>query len=186
MLISRIEWNQSMKEQGNYVFGQVLTFKIGMCGLFWKVLEKINQFIDRKARHYFFTLSTKRRCCSFSMSVKTGSKSTGSEKMEILYTVQNSLIICIGTGTNVLPDRKVEQGWVFSRQILSQRSLNWADTDMGTETSDSQGWKLRKRHRGSLGFWTLVWDVSSEQRPNYKAEVVVGVYFTRSKCKYKM
>ena len=94
--------------------------------------------------------------------------------------VQNSLVICIGT--NVIPDRKLEQGWVFSRQVLSQRSLNWADTDMGTETSDSQGWKLRKRHRGSLGFWTFVWDVSSEQRPNYKAEVVVGVYFTRSNC----
>ena len=198
MLISCIEQNQSMKEHEiielwTPVFGQVLTFKMYMQVFLksaWKY--KSTYWFLRKSMELLFSLQYEKTLLQFLnvsrywVKVNRDRKNWFLKDMLLAPRVQNSLVICIGTGTNVIPDRKLEQGWVFSRQVLSQRSLNWVDTDMGTETSDSQGWKLRKRHRGSLGFWTLVWDVSSEQRPNYKAEVVVGVYFTRSKCKYKM
>ena len=80
MLISCIEQNQSMKEHEiielwTPVFGQVLTFKMYM-QVFLKSAWKY------KSTYWFLLCSTKRRCCSFSMSVKTGSKSTGREKID--------------------------------------------------------------------------------------------------------
>ena len=80
MLISCIEQNQSMKEHEiielwTPVFGQVLTFKMYM-QVFLKSAWKY------KSTYWFLLCSTKRRCCSFSMSADTGSKSTWIEKID--------------------------------------------------------------------------------------------------------
>ena len=44
-------------------------------------LKSAWKYRSRKACHYFLLCSTKRRCCSFSMSAKTGSKSTESDML---------------------------------------------------------------------------------------------------------
>ena len=115
----------------------VLTFKVHIWRACRNVLENMKNdiIIDKRACHYFSGA-----VAISQYQPRLGQCQQGVKKMDssrrcfwpvggTYCTLKNSLVMCIGTGTNAISHGKVEQGWVFSRQTLSQRSLNWADTE---------------------------------------------------------